>query len=126
MVQECDIEPLWCGVARMSPYVFFSTVGTGSFSIHVGCAQLRKRYHFCSWLPRLAAHQVWDGASDGSEEDEDDLGEGSKSETEDEMKRSGKLLVLQQILPLWHAQVGITGQKLHKLCVINPMLSLSR
>lgn len=97
---------------------------SGSISNHVGGAQLRRRSHFCSWLPRLATHQVWDGASDGSEEDEEGLGEGSKSEAEDEFKRSGKLLVLQQILPLWHAQVGIIGQKLHKLCVINPTRGL--
>lgn len=74
---------------------------------------------FHSWLPRLASHQVWGGASDGSEKDEDDEAEGAKGENQDEVQRSGKLLVLQQILPLWHAQVGIIDQKLQKLCVVN-------
>lgn len=72
---------------------------------------IQETTHFNTWLPRLASHRVWDGASDGIEEDGEGLAEGSKDETEDEVQRSGKLLVLQQILPLWHAQVGITGQK---------------
>lgn len=40
---------------------------------------------------------------------EDDVANGSKDANQDQVERSGKLLVLQQILPLWHEQVGIAG-----------------
>lgn len=51
---------------------------------------------------------MWGGASDESEEEDDDLAVDSKGATQNQVQRSGKLLVLQQILPLWHAQVWIS------------------
>ncbi|CAM9254896.1 unnamed protein product [Ectocarpus sp. 8 AP-2014] len=57
-----------------------------------------------SVVTRLASHQIWGGDSDASEKEEDDTAEESKSDNDHEVQRSGKLLVLQQILPLWHKQ----------------------
>lgn len=64
---------------------------------------------------RLASQQVWGGESDESGNEEDDVEKSSKSGNEDEVRRSGKLLVLQQILPLWEAQVGICSAD---MCVV--------
>ncbi|CAM9862204.1 unnamed protein product [Scytosiphon promiscuus] len=57
-----------------------------------------------SVVTRLASQQVWGKESDESGNDEDDLEEASKTKNQDEVRRSGKLLVLQQILPLWKTQ----------------------
>ncbi|CAM9824223.1 unnamed protein product [Ectocarpus sp. 12 AP-2014] len=57
-----------------------------------------------SVVTRLASHQIWGGDSDASEKEEDETAEESKSDNDHEVQRSGKLLVLQQILPLWHKQ----------------------
>eukprot|EP00752_Nemacystus_decipiens_P004421 g4036.t1 len=58
-----------------------------------------------SVVTRLASHQIWGGASEDSEaSDNDNLADGAKDSCQDQIQRSGKLLVLQQILPLWHEQ----------------------
>eukprot|EP00903_Cladosiphon_okamuranus_P019263 g17709.t1 len=57
-----------------------------------------------SVVTRLALHRVWGGTCEGSESGEDDLVDGSKDDTQGQVQRSGKLLVLQQILPLWREQ----------------------
>lgn len=78
-------------------------------------------------LSRLASHQVWGEASEESETSEDDdLADGSKDEDRDQLQRSGKLLVLQQILPLWHEQVGIAivVVDLINICFLHPRPSL--
>lgn len=55
---------------------------------------------------------MWSDGDGGSEFDDDDLIEGVKGLEAGATRRSGKLLVLQQILPLWHEQVGFAGPKL--------------
>ncbi len=79
--------------------------GWTSFAESLGWSLSNERNHVVLGLFRLASHQVWGGASDESEEEDDELAVDSKVATPDQAQRSGKLLVLQQILPLWHAQV---------------------
>lgn len=68
---------------------------------------------------RLASHHVWGGASEESETSEDDdVVDGSKDGNQELVRRSGKLLVLQQILPLWHEQVVIAGKGCRTFVVV--------
>lgn len=123
----CHISPIrTLSLGSISLFMAQLSATTSSFWLTSSCwlRPTPETILFHSWLTRLASRQAWDGASDGSEEDEEDLAEDSKSDTEDGLQRSGKLLVLQQILPLWHAQVSITGQKLSRLCVTHSEYSL--
>ena len=62
-------------------------------------------------LRRLAPQKVWGEESETGESDGHDVGEGASGEEHGAMQRSGKLLVLKQLLPLWHTQVGFAGAR---------------
>lgn len=58
---------------------------------------------------RLAPQKIWGKGSETDESDGGDVTEGASREEHGVVQRSGKLLVLKQLLPLWHTQVGFPG-----------------
>lgn len=74
-----------------------------SACLSVICCDVAHRFR------RLAPQKVWGKGSETDESDGDDVKEGMSREQHGVVQRSGKLLVLKQLLPLWHTQVGFAG-----------------
>lgn len=62
---------------------------------------------------RLAPQKVWGKGSESEtdQSDGDDVEKGASRDKHGVVHRSGKLLVLKQLLPLWHTQVGLAGAR---------------
>lgn len=72
----------------------------------------------------MASQQVWGGVSDSETGDDDGLADGPKDVNQDQVQRSGKLLVLQQILPLWHEQVENRSRRYKAFGTLNINMSV--
>lgn len=79
-------------------------------------------------MPRFASLNTWGGGSEDSEDDGEDMSDEGRHHEEGALQRSGKLLVLEQILPLWHKQVQQRcmprGRFLRKCCIFTQQNSI--
>lgn len=69
--------------------------------------------HVAREFCRLAPQNIWGEGSETDESDGDDMTEGASREEHGVVQRSGKLLVLKQLLPLWHTQVGFAAARVN-------------